>query len=29
MADEDSEEATLYCTIGGYRLVIWSTTMGD
>ena len=29
MADEDSEEATLHCTIGGYRLVIWSTTMGE
>ena len=29
MADEDSEEASLHCTIGGYQLVIWSTTMGD
>ena len=29
MSDEDSEEAILHCTIGGYRLVIWSTTMGD
>ena len=29
IADEDSEEATLHCTIGGYRLVIRSTTMGD
>ena len=28
MADEDSEEVTLHCTIGGYHLVIWSTTMG-
>ena len=29
MAVKDSEEATLHCTIGGYHLVIWSTTMGD
>ena len=29
MADEDSEEATLHCTIGGYHLVKWSTTMLD
>ena len=29
IAVEDSEEATLHCIIGGYHLVIWSTTMGD